>query len=216
MKNFHKNNFFFPFFAEKKPFIKNIGNFDTRKVNGCPLHTHSVQLMATKIKPSAEKEKFLFQKEKINIRIKSFDFFYIKTIIEKLNSHIFYIHKGKSAHNKKDLNVLLSEETSRRSCFAEQLIKKNFISIGAREPLYRSFHEYNFIITPVKIEKFTVERSPHIDKKSREQFQRTTYSCLLSITIQNYLQQYMLILICKQIKKSGVFIEIESKFFDFF
>ena len=34
---------------------------------------------------------------------------------------------------------------------------------------------------PTKIEKFTVLRSPHIDKKSREQFQLSSYKRLLDI-----------------------------------
>ena len=34
---------------------------------------------------------------------------------------------------------------------------------------------------PTKIEKFTVNRSPHIDKKSREQFEIRTHKRLLDI-----------------------------------
>ena len=34
---------------------------------------------------------------------------------------------------------------------------------------------------PTHIEKFTVQRSPHIDKKSREQFEVRTYKRLLDI-----------------------------------
>ena len=34
---------------------------------------------------------------------------------------------------------------------------------------------------PTKIEKFTVNRGPHIDKKSREQFEVRTYKRLLDI-----------------------------------
>jgi small subunit ribosomal protein S10 len=34
---------------------------------------------------------------------------------------------------------------------------------------------------PTRIEKFTVNRSPHIDKKSREQFEMRTYKRLLDI-----------------------------------
>ncbi len=34
---------------------------------------------------------------------------------------------------------------------------------------------------PTKIEKFTVNRSPHIDKKSREQFEKRTHKRLLDI-----------------------------------
>jgi small subunit ribosomal protein S10 len=34
---------------------------------------------------------------------------------------------------------------------------------------------------PTRIEKFTVNRSPHIDKKSREQFEMRTHKRLLDI-----------------------------------
>src|ERR1044072_6565507 len=34
---------------------------------------------------------------------------------------------------------------------------------------------------PTRIEKFTVNRSPHIDKKSREQFEMRTHNRLLDI-----------------------------------
>ena len=34
---------------------------------------------------------------------------------------------------------------------------------------------------PTKIEKFTVNRSPHVDKKSREQFEIRTHKRLLDI-----------------------------------
>jgi small subunit ribosomal protein S10 len=34
---------------------------------------------------------------------------------------------------------------------------------------------------PTNIEKFTVNRSPHVDKKSREQFERRTHKRLLDI-----------------------------------
>ena len=38
---------------------------------------------------------------------------------------------------------------------------------------------------PTKIEKFTVNRSPHIDKKSREQFEMRTHKRLLDIVDPN-------------------------------
>ena len=36
---------------------------------------------------------------------------------------------------------------------------------------------------PTKIEKYTVLRSPHVDKKSREQFERRTHKRLLDILV---------------------------------
>ena len=34
---------------------------------------------------------------------------------------------------------------------------------------------------PIKIQRFTVLRSPHVDKKSREQFEQRTYKRLIEI-----------------------------------
>jgi len=41
---------------------------------------------------------------------------------------------------------------------------------------------------PTRIEKFTVNRGPHIDKKSREQFEVRTYKRLLDIVKSTYLR----------------------------
>ena len=35
---------------------------------------------------------------------------------------------------------------------------------------------------PRKIKKYTVNRSPHVDKESREQFEVRTYKCIIIIT----------------------------------
>ena len=35
---------------------------------------------------------------------------------------------------------------------------------------------------PRKIKKYTVNRSPHVDKESREQFEVRTYTCIIIIT----------------------------------
>lgn len=66
---------------------------------------------------------------------------------------------------------------------------------------FKSFHKYNFKILlpkilkkiqlmkifttgivslPIKIQKYTVLRSPHIDKKSREQFESRTHCKILT------------------------------------
>lgn len=41
--------------------------------------------------------------------------------------------------------------------------------------------DYKIIALPIKIQRFTVLRSPHIDKKSREQFEIKTHFRLLTI-----------------------------------
>jgi small subunit ribosomal protein S10 len=41
------------------------------------------------------------------------------------------------------------------------------------------------IFLPSKIEKFTILRSPHADKKARDQFERKTYKRLVILDIPN-------------------------------
>lgn len=40
---------------------------------------------------------------------------------------------------------------------------------------------YSLVFLPKRIERFTVLRSPHVDKKAREQFARTTHQRLLIV-----------------------------------
>lgn len=44
-----------------------------------------------------------------------------------------------------------------------------------------SIHNYKIIALPIKIQRFLVLRSPHIDKKSREQFEIKNHFRLLTI-----------------------------------
>ena len=53
------------------------------------------------------------------------------------------------------------------------------------------------IVLPVQIKKFTVLRSPHIDKSSREQFQRKTYKKIIQLDSINESFAYFLIDIFK-------------------
>jgi len=71
---------------------------------------------------------------------------------------------------------------------------------------FKSFHNYNFqpiigkilkkitqldltssgfVSLPTKIERFTVIRSPHVDNKSREQFEIKTFNKYLDITMNS-------------------------------
>jgi ribosomal protein S10 len=42
-------------------------------------------------------------------------------------------------------------------------------------------YKINFVSLPTKIERFTVLRSPHVDKKSREQFELRKYTKILNL-----------------------------------
>ena len=61
---------------------------------------------------------------------------------------------------------------------------------------------------PKKIKKITILRSPHIDKKSREQFQICTLKKQLVLSIKDQNIFFMLVEILKHLKTIGVEIEI--------
>ena len=54
-------------------------------------------------------------------------------------------------------------------------------SDGQRDPLGTGAGIRGPVPLPTRIERFTVNRSPHIDKKSREQFEMRTHKRLLDI-----------------------------------
>ena len=60
---------------------------------------------------------------------------------------------------------------------------------------------------PTKIEKFTVNRSPHVDKKSREQFEIRTHKRVLDIVEPT---QQTLDALMKLDLSAGVDVEIKS------
>ena len=60
---------------------------------------------------------------------------------------------------------------------------------------------------PTRIEKFTVNRSPHVDKKSREQFEIRTHKRLLDIIEPN---QQTLDALMKLDLSAGVDVEIKT------
>lgn len=60
---------------------------------------------------------------------------------------------------------------------------------------------------PTRIEKFTVNRGPHVDKKSREQFERRTHHRLLDIVEPS---QSTIDALMKLDLSAGVHVEIKS------
>lgn len=67
---------------------------------------------------------------------------------------------------------------------------------------------FDAIKLPQKKEYFTVLRSPHVDKKARDQFERTTYNRLLVLQI-NY--EINLLKIIAQVHKHIVGVNVELK-----
>lgn len=62
--------------------------------------------------------------------------------------------------------------------------------------------------SPQECKKITVLRSPHIDKKSREQFQITTYKRTLVLTLSEKNSVFFLLEILKNSKFVGIEFEI--------
>ena len=60
---------------------------------------------------------------------------------------------------------------------------------------------------PTRIERFTVNRSPHIDKKSREQFEIRTHKRIIDITEANARTVEAL---NRLVVPAGVFIKIKA------
>jgi len=59
----------------------------------------------------------------------------------------------------------------------------------------------SLINLPVRIKRFTVLRSPHIDKKSREQFELKNYKQLINISCENELVGFLLKIVKKDSSK---------------
>ena len=76
---------------------------------------------------------------------------------------------------KKKIEVMFKFKTLNKSNFTQSLPKilKKLQTLGMRQS--------NFVSLPTKIQRFTVLRSPHVDKKSREQFELKMYSKLLTV-----------------------------------
>lgn len=67
---------------------------------------------------------------------------------------------------------------------------------------------------PSKIRKFTVLRSPHIDKKSREQFELKRYRKFLKINTTNKHSVFLLVDLLKNSNLIGIELEIKLKIDD--
>lgn len=65
---------------------------------------------------------------------------------------------------------------------------------------------------PKKCQKITVLRSPHIDKKSREQFQRLTHKKTLTVFFEKKNTLFLFFEFLKESKTQGVEMEIVTEF----
>jgi len=67
------------------------------------------------------------------------------------------------------------------------------------------------IILPQKCQKLTVLRSPHIDKKARDQFQKRTYKVLFEYTFQESHKAHVFFELLKNSQFPGIQVEIYWK-----
>ena len=73
-------------------------------------------------------------------------------------------------------------------------------------------NEIKYRTKPKKCKKITVLRSPHIDKKSREQFQIVTFKRTLTVSLPDKNTLFFIFEILKNIKSIGVEISISVDF----
>lgn len=69
---------------------------------------------------------------------------------------------------------------------------------------------------PRKQKKLTVCRSPHIDKKSREQFAMNTYRSVMLVQTQSHSAQLLLMYLLKHFPFQGIQLSIAVKYTTFY
>jgi small subunit ribosomal protein S10 len=72
-----------------------------------------------------------------------------------------------------------------------------------------------FITFPISRKRYTLERSPHIDKKSREQFEQKHYKSQIILNSKNLKKISIFIYILRNSLFPGVQIEMSLQFSDF-
>ena len=102
--------------------------------------------------------------------------------------------------------LLLRKQNSSASLIVDTLLanKQQGVIKDSGFAFYTSF--------PSSEKKLTVLRSPHIDKKSREQFQRHVYKSQISVFSDNREIPSLLLFLLKNSEFPGVQLKIASKF----
>ena len=103
-----------------------------------------------------------------------FYFFYIKK--NKIYNHKYFFFLFINFFFIKNNNIFF------RLSYIYKLLF-NFYSLYLRFSMLFKFFKYNYSIFPIKSSTFTVLRSPHIDKRSREQFKLVVYKKILHYPI---------------------------------
>ena len=89
--------------------------------------------------------------------------------------------------------------------------KKNILKICSAIGI----DKVNYLRLPVHRKKITVLRSPHIDKKSREQFEWKRHKILVKTALNSITTTYLLMSLLKNAEFPGVELKISVKFTTF-
>jgi small subunit ribosomal protein S10 len=92
---------------------------------------------------------------------------------------------------------------------------KNFLSKILRKIKSLNFVTSGFVSLPTKTQRFTVLRSPHVDKKSREQFEIKTHIKTLNLflNLRNNFEKQRLKILITFIKNSAAGLNFTVKYF---
>jgi len=77
--------------------------------------------------------------------------------------------------------------------------------------IFLHIKNYKKIPLPTKIKKFTVLRSPHIDKKSREQFQMKRYKYIFAVSLLDSQLAFLFLELLKNSQFFGTEIQVDLK-----
>ena len=128
----------------------------------------------------------------VHIYFKSFDNFYIDTSINKISTIINYLKRFEAGNTgSSPLQGLPKKKDTNYNRFSQENLK--------------------VISLPKTKKKFTVLRSPHIDKKSREQFEWTKYKKKMFFDFQKVGVFSLFLFLLKNSSFPGVEIEINLK-----
>jgi small subunit ribosomal protein S10 len=94
------------------------------------------------------------------------------------------------------------------------LYLNNFILTAQKKFSEFSITHNKHVFLPKKVERFTVLRSPHVDKKARDQFERITHKRLLFLTIplNNKNSFYSVFRLLRLVSSLAVGVELSVKY----
>jgi ribosomal protein S10 len=140
----------------------------------------------------------------ICINLNSFHFLYIEKAKKKIFNTIAFLDSLSYPYKKKDVNLIKSSIQDFKLLKAES---KDLAVINSKKLI---------IPLPISRNKLTILRSPHIDKKSREQFERLRHKLRIQLGVKNSLKTYLFLTFLKSLKIPGVEITISLRFYTFF